>query len=67
MSDASRAIPAHIAGTTPSTSRSIPISDIEGLDEQLETSGFVKIPEPPPSGAFTLTSTDGSLSWEAAA
>ena len=67
MSDASRALPAHIAGTTPSSARSIPVSDIEGLDGVVEDAGFLKVPAPPGTGTKVLTSTNGVLSWEDAA
>ncbi len=68
MSDASRALPAHLVGTTPTNARSIPISDIEGLDVAVEDAGFLKVPAPPTSGPKqVLTSTAGVLSWEDAA
>lgn len=56
-----------MVGTTPSTSRSIPITGIEGLGTAIEGAGFLKVPAPPTSGTKVLTSTNGVLSWEDAA
>jgi hypothetical protein len=57
MSDENRAVPMHEVGATPTSNRSVPVTLARKVD----------IPEPPAEGTFTLTSTDGVLSWEDAA
>lgn len=64
MSDALRAIPMHQAGATNPPKRSVPV---DLLLKAEPVTGFILVPKPPASGAFTLKSTDGVLSWEAAA
>ncbi|MCK9250006.1 MAG: hypothetical protein M0P31_13665 [Solirubrobacteraceae bacterium] len=59
MSDLDRALPAHIAGTTPTDPRSIPITAIEGLD----IPDAPDIPAAPETGTHTLKSVDGVIGW----